>query len=48
LKDTRFASYFEVIGNGENHLGQFPNCKAPDIFGSVIEDTAASTGSSCC
>lgn len=48
LTDTRFASYFEVIGHGENHLGQFPNCKAPDIFGSVIEDAAASNSSSCC
>lgn len=48
LTDTRFASYFEVIGHGENHLGQFPNCKAPDIFGSVIEDAAGSNGSSCC
>ena len=48
LTDTRFASYFEVIGDGENHLGLFPDCKAPDIFGSIITDTAGSTGGSCC
>lgn len=40
LMETRFAPYFDVVGQGETHFGLFPGCAAPDVFA----DTQASSG----
>ncbi|MEM9176178.1 MAG: methyltransferase domain-containing protein [Myxococcota bacterium] len=32
LRETRFAPYFDVVGEGTTHLGLFPGCEAPDVF----------------
>lgn len=32
LTETRFAPYFEVLGDGSTHYGVFPGCAAPDVF----------------
>ena len=49
LTDTRFAPYFEVLGEGKTHLGKFPDCGEPNIFGSTAaDDTVDLAGSSCC
>lgn len=48
LTDTRYAPYFEIIGEGKTHLGKFPDCKAPAIFEDAAPITAPFAGSSCC
>jgi len=48
LKNTRFAPYFDVIGEGKTHFGKFPDCKAPNIFGTTPDQTIDFAGSSCC
>ncbi|MEO0467156.1 MAG: methyltransferase domain-containing protein [Pseudomonadota bacterium] len=35
LMDTRFAAFFEVVGDGNTHFGPFPGCAAPDVFAEV-------------
>ena len=49
INQTRFASYFEVIGDGATHFGVFPGCYAPDVF-APLEGEAASKPliSGCC
>lgn len=46
LMETRFAPYFDVVGEGETHFGLFPGCSEPDVFG-VAEDGAAPVGGCC-
>ena len=49
IKDTRFASAFEVIGSGETHYGVFPGCKAPDVFAPLDGEQAGKPlVSGCC
>ncbi|HPF24187.1 MAG: methyltransferase domain-containing protein [Hyphomonas sp.] len=57
LMDTRFAPWFEVVGEGKTHYGLFPGCAAPDVFASAAGEAGAdaanccspsSSGSSCC
>jgi len=48
LTETRFAPYFEILGEGKTHLGPFPGCKAPPIFEAVEIENAAPTGGGCC
>ncbi|MGB6230021.1 MAG: methyltransferase domain-containing protein [Litorimonas sp.] len=48
LMQTRFASYFDLVGDGATHLGPFPGCIAPDVFAPVDAPEAPSFGGSCC
>lgn len=50
LTNTRFAPYFEILGEGKTHLGKFPNCKAPQIFedAPAAETGPFTGGGSCC
>lgn len=48
LKDTRFAPYFDVVGEGETHFGLFPGCAAPDVFAPIDEVKAGPVVSGCC
>lgn len=48
LMDTRFASYFDVIGVGATHYGLFPGCAAPDVFASTDEEDAPASPGGCC
>ena len=43
LKETRFASYFDVVGDGARHYGIFPGCGTPIPFAS----SSAGAGSCC-
>ncbi|MEM9494500.1 MAG: methyltransferase domain-containing protein [Pseudomonadota bacterium] len=43
LSETRFAPYFDFLGNGKTHYGVFPGCGAISPFG---ED--APTSGACC
>lgn len=47
LKETRFAPWFEVIGEGKTHFGQFPGCAAPDVFAPVGENSEPLPRSCC-
>ena len=47
LKETRFAPYFEVVGDGATHFGLFPGCAAPDVFAPVEAEATASAGGCC-
>lgn len=47
LTHTRFAPYFETIGDGSRHFGLFPGCKTPDIFASSEATQPAAVGSCC-
>lgn len=49
LMKTRFAPYFELIGEGQTHLGPFPGCKAPDVFAASSDAApgAAPVGGCC-
>ena len=47
LRETRFAPYFEVVGDGATHYGLFPGCAAPDVFAPVEGEAAASAGGCC-
>ena len=50
LGESRFAEYFEFIGNGENHFGIFPDCGELMPFSSVQSNSASTKtdSSSCC
>ena len=48
LKDTRFAPYFDVIGDGTTHYGLFPGCAAPDVFAATTADEAPASPGGCC
>ncbi|MEM6625631.1 MAG: methyltransferase domain-containing protein [Pseudomonadota bacterium] len=47
LKRTRFAPYFDVVGDGETHFGAFPGCGAPDVFAETEIPDAAPAGGCC-
>lgn len=47
LMDTRFASFFDVVGTGQVHYGLFPGCVEPDIFGAGEITQAAPVGGCC-
>ncbi|MCI4643402.1 MAG: methyltransferase domain-containing protein [Hyphomonadaceae bacterium] len=47
LMQTRFAPFFEVIGEGATHFGLFPGCAAPDVFAPVEDEAPASAGGCC-
>lgn len=47
LTQTRFAPYFETLGDGARHFGLFPGCKAPDVFAALLT-TAAPAAGGCC
>ena len=46
LNESRFAPYFEFIGNWSTHYGIFPGCGTPSPFGEDSE-TAATSGACC-
>ena len=48
LKETRFASYFEVVGDGNTHFGLFPGCAAPDVFAETISESGPAPVGGCC
>jgi ubiquinone/menaquinone biosynthesis C-methylase UbiE len=52
LKETRFAPYFDVIGDGNTHFGPFPGCAAVNVFGPAndqnLEANSSASSSSCC
>ena len=48
LRDTRFAPYFDVIGDGATHYGLFPGCAAPDVFAATGADEAPASPGGCC
>lgn len=35
LMESRFAPFFEVVGDGQTHCGPFQGCAAPDVFAEV-------------
>lgn len=47
LTDTRFAPYFDIVGEGTRHLGVFPGCAEPDVFGETTVAEAAPVGGCC-
>lgn len=47
LNETRFAPFFEVVGDGATHFGLFPGCAAPDVFAPVQAEAPASAGGCC-
>ncbi|RAN33286.1 methyltransferase domain-containing protein [Hyphomonas pacifica] len=48
LMDTRFAPYFEVVGDGQTHYGLFPGCAAPDVFAETMTDSSPAPVGGCC
>ena len=46
LNESRFAPWFEFIGDWSTHYGIFPGCGASSPFGEQMEDIASSGG--CC
>jgi len=48
LTQTRFAPYFDVIGDGKTHYGVFPGCAAPDVFADEIAIGDAAPVGGCC
>jgi arsenite methyltransferase len=48
LMDTRFAPYFDVVGDGATHFGTFPGCAAPDVFAGNVEETTPASPGGCC
>jgi arsenite methyltransferase len=48
LMDTRFAPWFDVIGDGATHYGLFPGCAAPDVFAATTTDEASASPGGCC
>ncbi len=48
LMDTRFAPYFDVIGDGATHYGLFPGCAAPDVFAASTAEVAPASPGGCC
>ena len=47
LRETRFRDAFEVVGNGERHLGLFPGCAAPDVFAEPVGEVPSTAGGCC-
>lgn len=47
LTETRFAPFFEVVGEGVTHYGLFPGCAAPDVFAPVDMEAPAISGGCC-
>ena len=47
LMETRFASFFEVVGDGATHFGQFPGCAEPDVFAETEPTNAPPVGGCC-
>lgn len=45
LVSTRFARYFDIVGDGKKHLGPFPGCSAVDVFGQAHSQTTTTTPS---
>lgn len=51
LKDTRFAEYFEFIGDFSNHFGIFDSCGTSVPFASYSKDKGGvglKAGGGCC
>ncbi|MEM9225722.1 MAG: methyltransferase domain-containing protein, partial [Pseudomonadota bacterium] len=48
LTETRFAPYFDTIGEGKTHFGLFPGCAAPDVFAETSAETAPAPVGGCC
>ena len=47
LVDTRFAPFFDVVGEGKTHYGVYPGCGSPDVF-APVSDASAPLVASCC
>lgn len=47
LTKTRFAPYFETVGDGSRHFGLFPGCRAPDVFAAQQIAPAPAAGGCC-
>jgi hypothetical protein len=47
LADTRFAPYFEFIGDFSRHYGIFPGCGTDIPFATTTEGEAKSGGGCC-
>lgn len=48
LKDSRFADYFEFLGDFSTHFGIFPDCGTAIPFSSTTESATDQGGASCC
>jgi SAM-dependent methyltransferase len=48
LTHTRFARYFDVVGEGKAHFGLFPGCRAPDVFAPPEDAPFAAPVGGCC
>ena len=48
LMETRFAPYFEVVGDGKTHFGVFPGCAAPDVFAETKSAPTPAPVGGCC
>lgn len=48
LKETRFAPWFDVAGDGAVHFGVFPGCAAPDVFAETMTQGAPAPVGGCC
>ncbi len=49
LLNTRFAPFFELVGDGETHYGLFPGCAAADVFSDqVMDGTDPAPVGGCC
>ncbi|MEL6567232.1 MAG: methyltransferase domain-containing protein [Pseudomonadota bacterium] len=48
LTQTRFAEFFDIIGDGKTHYGLFPGCAAPDVFAEVAERAGPAPVGGCC
>ncbi len=48
LMVTRFASFFDVVGDGKIHFGVFPGCAAPDVFAETVEPAGPAPVGGCC
>ncbi len=48
LKQTRFADYFDVVGDGKTHFGVFPGCAAPDVFAEIAVESGPAPVGGCC
>lgn len=48
LTRTRFAPFFEILGEGRTHYGLFPGCAAPDVFSDPAGGTSPASPGGCC
>ena len=48
LMETRFAPFFEVVGDGKTHFGVFPGCAAPDVFAETQDASGRAPVGGCC